>query len=376
MRIPVLFLIEHLSDGGSERHVRDVARLLDPHRYEAHVIFFSGGLMSNSLANYPHVQVQQFPPLRKTFSGSFVVRVLMLRRYMRARQIRVIVTFHFLADLLGTITAATLRNVVVVSSRRDMGITRSYGQRQVGCLLRFRVNRYIAVSEAVGAAIRRQEGIPGCKIVVIYNGISLDELLDRKWNVDKERTVAGFDVRDTVIACIANFNPVKGHHTLIRAFGQLCERLPRNGLRLLLAGDGPERTSVEREVAAMGLGGKVVFRGHSPDPTREYGLADIVVSPSDTEGFSNTVVESMACGKAVVATSVGGTPEAIKSGINGLLVPPGDPRSLADALELLVLGRDIRRRLGTQAARDAAARFSRDRMVSEIQRVIDEVIEV
>ena len=370
MKIQVLFLVEHLSDGGSERHLYDVARLLDPERFESHVIFFEGGIMSEKLAAEPHVRIHRFPPLVRTFSSAFPRTVRLLKRYIDEHGIRAVVTFHFLADFLGASTALLAPHVKVVSSRRDMGITRSSLHRLMGRLMGARINRYIAVSEAVKSATSRQEGVPLHKIEVVYNGTDFDRLLACDLDVAAERARLGIRPEEIVIGCVANFNPVKGHGTLVKAFSRLRRDLPGTSLRLLLAGDGPVRAAMEEEVRRLELGDRVLFVGHRPVPTREYLVSDIVVSPSDTEGFSNTIVEAMAFARPVVATAVGGTPEAVDDGRTGILIPPGNPEAMARALRDLVEDPQRRERLGAAAAVEARQRFERGGMMQRIESLI------
>lgn len=376
MRVPILLLIEHLSDGGSERHLHDVANLIDLGRFEPHVIYFEGGIMSERLAANAGVRLLRLPPMKKTASLAFARTLLLLRNYARKNRIRVMVTFHFLSDLLGAATALTLPGLILISSRRDMGITRTRRQRQLMRLLGFRFDRYIAVSQAVKVATARQEGVPESKIRVIYNGTDFDDLLQKKWDRGAERRALGIGADEIVIGCVANFNPFKGHQTLIEAFDRLCERLPGSQLRLLLAGDGPLREVIEKEIVGRGLSTRVSLVGHSPDPTKEFLIADIVVSPSATEGFSNTIIEAMAFGKPVVATAVGGTPEAVEDGVNGLLVPPGDPNRLAEALATLITERDLAGKLGARASHDVRGRFGCGQMIQAIEQLIADAIGV
>ncbi len=326
--------------------------------------------MSELLADNARVKLQPLPRIRRTASLALLKTIHLLRTYILQNGIQAVMTFHFLADLLGTSVALGLPGLTVISSRRDMGMTRSFLQRQVGRLAGFRIDRYVAVSKAVKIATMRQEGVAENKILVVHNGADLEGLLNRKWDADRERRLLGIAGEETVIGCVANFNPVKGHHTLIEAFARLQNRLPDHSVRLLLAGDGPARATIEKDIESWGLSAKVISVGYSSDPSREYRIADIMVSASDTEGFSNTIVEAMAFAKPIVATAVGGTPEAIEDGVSGLLIAPRDPARLAKALERLIVDPALCRRLGARAARDAREKFGRGQMITAIENLI------
>jgi glycosyltransferase involved in cell wall biosynthesis len=125
---------------------------------------------------------------------------------------------------------------------------------------------------------------------------------------------------------------------------------------LVVAGDGPERAELERRSAALGLGGRVRFLGSVPRERvlRLFRAADVSVLPSAWENFPHTVVEALAVGCPVIATSVGGVPEVIRDGENGLLVPPRDPGALAAAIARFFGDADLRARLAAAAAPSVA----------------------
>jgi glycosyltransferase involved in cell wall biosynthesis len=121
---------------------------------------------------------------------------------------------------------------------------------------------------------------------------------------------------------------------------------------LVVAGDGPERAALERRVSELGLAGRVRFLGSVPRETvlRLFGAADASLLPSAWENFPHTVVESLAVGRPVIATAVGGVPEVVRDGENGLLVPSGDPVALADAIGRFFGDDALRTKLSEAAA--------------------------
>ena len=139
-----------------------------------------------------------------------------------------------------------------------------------------------------------------------------------------------------------------------KAVGVLLDALARvSEVTLVIAGDGPERAALERRVAELGLDGRVRFLGSVPRETvlRLFRAADASVLPSAWENFPHTVVEALAVGCPVIATAVGGVPEVVRDGENGLLVPPGDSAALADAIERFFGDASLRERLRGAAAR-------------------------
>ncbi len=184
-------------------------------------------------------------------------------------------------------------------------------------------------------------------LTVIHNGIDISG--------------TATDVRGDhpVGAMIANFQPAKGHLNLIEALRHV-EAPPL--IRLL--GDGVERPRIEAAIAAAGLGPSLRLEGQVPDAASQLAHVQFCVQPSNDEGLPNAVLEAMAAGVPVVATRVGGIPELLTDGVDGLLVDPGDPRALAAAISRLAGDEALRVRLGA-AARERARRFSWDACVDQ-----------
>ena len=296
-----------------------------------------------------------------------------MRRYIREHRIEAIVSFHFVADFICGLAATDL-GVPVISSRRDMGFTRTGRQKQAGRLLRGRFARWIAVSDAVRQAIHRDEAIPLDRIEVVYNGIDIDALDAHGCCREAERARHQIGDDELVVGCVANFNAVKRHVTLIEAVDRLRRSYPQLKLRLVLTGDGPERPNIEQRIHELNLGDTVILAGRSEQPTGALLAADIFVLPSESEGFSNAIVQAMACRRPVVACRVGGNPEAVDEGTTGFLVEPGDAEALARGIEPLLLDIDLRRRMGEAGRERALQHFSIDAMMRRTQQIVEDEI--
>lgn len=140
------------------------------------------------------------------------------------------------------------------------------------------------------------------------------------------------------------------------------------GARLLLIGDGPERPIVERRIAELGLGERVSLLGAKArhDTLEWVRAADAAVLPSDWENFPHAAVEALAVGTPVLGTAVGGIPEIVESGVNGIVVPPGDAGALAEAMATLAAGGEPAESMRSAAA-PSAGRFSRERVFATIE---------
>jgi glycosyltransferase involved in cell wall biosynthesis len=145
------------------------------------------------------------------------------------------------------------------------------------------------------------------------------------------------------------------------------------GVTLAIAGDGPDREPLERRATELGLAGRARFLGSLPRDgvLRLFRAADAVVLSSAWENLPHTVLEALAVGSPVIATSVGGVPEVVRDGENGLLVEPNDPRALADAIGRLFADDDLRRRLSDAAPASVAGHTEESvfaRIEEELQR--------
>ena len=215
----------------------------------------------------------------------------------------------------------------------------------------------IAVSHA--AALQ----LPALKPIVVHAGVRSPREFDTKNKASPAATVVG-------AAC--RLVPLKGLVDLIRAVASL--RLEFPGLRLEIAGTGPQREDLERELSRLDLAGRVRFLGWQRDLGPIFQSWDIFAMPSLDEGLPISALEAMAEGLPVVATSVGGLPEAVEDGQTGYLVPPSDVAALSGRLRLLILDPELRLAMGAAGRERARTHFSVDRMVAEIAAIYDSLV--
>jgi glycosyltransferase involved in cell wall biosynthesis len=179
---------------------------------------------------------------------------------------------------------------------------------------------------------------------------------------------------DAVLAgSVGWLTPVKGHRVLIQAVARLKEAHPR--LHLLLVGSGELRGDYERLAAELGLAGRVHLPGARRDIPECLAAMDLFVLPSLNEGMGRALIEAMAAARPVIASRVGGVPAIVEDGVTGLLVPPNDPRALAEAMDGLLRRPDRARMLGAAAALAIGERFGTTAMVKAIEQVYERALE-
>ena len=172
---------------------------------------------------------------------------------------------------------------------------------------------------------------------------------------------------------VAQFIPRKGHRHLLQALPPLLRKHP--GLQVLLFGTGPLQGEVRAHIECEGLAGRVRLAGFRSDLPRWLGCLDLLAHPATAEGMGVALLQAASAGVPVVASRVGGIPEAVQDGVSGLLVPPADPAALGAALDSLLADPELRKSMGA-AGRDFAGRqLSAERMVEGNLAVYRELLE-
>lgn len=218
----------------------------------------------------------------------------------------------------------------------------------------------IADSRDVAEMLIHGQKIAPRKVVTILNGIDLQRFA----GVERDlfRRELGLTAEQPLLGTVGRLVPVKNQALLLRAFALL--RPEHAQARLVVVGDGPERAALERLAVELGLAASVIFTGSRRDIPQIMAALDIFILPSFSEGLSLTLLEAMAAGKPVVATRVGGNPEVVADGLNGLLVPSDDDAGLAAALRrLLREGDGVARKLAQAGQQQVVEKFSLEAMV-------------
>ena len=219
----------------------------------------------------------------------------------------------------------------------------------------------VAVSDSVRRSCQQYARVPATRIRTIRNGVALERM-----KVATLRQDAG----QLRLCAVGNLQPVKGYPYLFQALAALGDEAD---VTLDVFGDGPERAPLESIVRELGLTGAVHFRGQDPDAASELDAYDAFCLPSLIEGLPIALIEAMATGLPVIATAVGGVPEVISPGDNGLLVPPKDPAALAAAIRQLAGDPQLRAHLGARARETAAKDFDISGSAAQYERLYHEL---
>ncbi len=224
------------------------------------------------------------------------------------------------------------------------------------------VSKYVAVCESDARFLINKKRVPTNKIVIIHNGIDTQRFAMPQTTRRKAiRHALGFTEADLVLIMVARFHLGKGHRLLLEAMRQLLHVYPN--LKLICLGEGEEELEVREFCERFGLANCLRLVGYQQNSAEWYAAADINVLPSFYEGLPLTILEAMASGLPTVASNVGGIPDAIQDGVSGLLVPPGDPHRLAEALSVLLSDAAARVRFGDAARTRVFRRFDFEQQI-------------
>lgn len=208
----------------------------------------------------------------------------------------------------------------------------------------------MAVSCEAARMLQSEWGIPARKIRVIFNGVDTERFRPRQGHRTTHPEFPACTPADHIVACVANFLPIKSIDTLLRNWRRVV--MADRRAKLWLIGDGPLRGSLTQLVDTLHLRDHVDFLGRREDVPDLLRAADLFVLPSQYEASSNAALEAMATGLPIVAFDVGGMSELIRPNYTGWLVPADAPGQLADTLLAALIDRSVRQRVG-QAARRA-----------------------
>ena len=357
--IPILYVIATLDRAGAEHQMTLLATRLDRSRFAPRVVCLTrGGPLEGRLreARVPFDILGKHRTLDLRALGA-------LKRIIRERRPQVVHTWLFTANAYGRWAALACDVPVVIASERCVDEWRTRWRRRLDRHLSKRTDAVIANCRAVRDFVLR-EGVEPGRVRVIGNAIDLDAIDGVACEEPADDVLDDLGDRFVVIQA-GRLEPQKGVSDLLDAVDIVRRNVPE--VMLLLAGDGPDRPTIEQRIDDLDLAAHVRLLGARDDVPALMASSDVVVLASRWEGLPNVVLEAMAVRRPVVVTDVGGCAELVDDGRTGVVVPPADPDRLAHAIEVIHEDPALGLELGSAARDEVEARFSVARMVNDYQ---------
>jgi glycosyltransferase involved in cell wall biosynthesis len=364
--------VVHFSDsdafGGTERALLQLLARLDRERWRP-VLFHPDAPGAAELANEASalgVPTRALPAPASPARGvaSIPGLALALRRERAA-------VFHAhqtwsLSCRYGIVAAAVARvRARVASAQLFVEMPRLRGIDVQHAIISRALHRHVAVSRHVAWRLHDRFDVPGEKIVVIPNAVALGPRAPRDAAL-RARVLLG--QRAPLVLTVARLDAQKGVAYLLDAAAEVPEAV------FVIAGEGPERASLEARAASLEIAHRVRFLGHRRDVPALLAIADLFVLPSLWEGLPLSILEAMAAGIPVVATRIGGTDELVRDGETGTLAPPENGSALAEAIRAVLYDRERALRMAAAARAFAEREHSAAAMVSATSALYEELL--
>ena len=371
-KIRVMQLVSALNFGGLEMLVVDLADKLDKHRYEPVVCCLQMGPLIERIRDkeIKLIHIEKKPGLDYGL-------ILKLAKIVKQERIDILHS-HNKAVLLYGVLAAKIAGTPLIHTRHGRGIVEQFNILSRKMLMRrtlyHLVDLIVSVSHDAAKAALQIYRVPKKRLITIHNGVNVEKYSKRLSAVDiqqiKQRI--GIGEHDLVIGNVARLSLEKAHDTLLEAFAIIRQNI--ENVKLVIIGDGPMRGELEAMTVALGVASDVLFLGMRRDIPELLNLFDVFVLSSVTEGVSLTLLEAMSAELPIVATNVGGNPEVVLDEVTGIVVPPENSKSLANAIVRILTNRQVARKMGQAGKKRVIKHFSLECMVRSYEDIYDFVL--
>ena len=356
-------MAREMGPGGTERQLVELAKALNRDRFQPHVAYFLEGVRSTEL-EAAGVQCQRIP-VRSFMRPDVLTAALKFSSYLRRHKIQIAHAYDFPLIAFGVPVARVAGVPVVLSSQRGSRSLIPNSYRRIVRCTDYLVDGIVVNCQAMRSHLLNDERVSANKIRLCYNGLDLDRFSPKpEPPADASRAL--------IIGTVSVQRPEKNIALLLRAFGIIAADRPK--VRLLLVGEGSETPALKSLAREIGIGEKCEFLPSQADVVPALHQIDIFVLPSRTEALSNSLMEAMACGCAVIASRVGGNPELVAHNATGLLFESDDMYGLTACLEALVDNPDLRNQLALAGAERMRSFFSLPASAQQMEAIYEEFI--
>ena len=352
--LKVCFLCSNYEIGGLEKMIYNLSRRLDPTRFDISICLL------RDRGKFATMMSSAAPGRLKICSSLFAAL-----HYIRENDFSVIHSFGLKSDLLSRLPMFRTGSPTIFSCVANPDLAHSVSRRIWNLISARSVDSFWADCRYRADQGIRWGGIPSKKIEVIYPGIDMDEFSPAEASI--------VDHPFPIIGCVGNVRFIKGHQVVLEAIPAIVSKFPE-ALFYFVGSDftGGKMASIATK---LGVTRHVRFIGFQEDVRHYMRMFQLLLHPSFSEGLPRAILEAMSLEKPVIASTVGGIPEIITSGENGILVPPGDPALLAEKTLDLLRDPQLMDHVRKQARMTIRTKFRMDQMISGFQQMYSRVIE-
>lgn len=366
-RLTILQLVSDLRSAGAQQVVYNLAKGLQERDHRIIVGTFEQGDLTMAFRQKGISVV--------SFNGSANGRLRTIRALvslLRRERVDLVHSHLWLANLYARFATQWCEIPLVITEHGRYVFQKRY-RRSINRWMLKGAKKAIAVCEHLRHEFIDTNQVPSEKMLTIYNGIDLSKFSRPATRTRTSNNKSNGATDGPHIGIIGNLRPVKGHQFFLKAARQVLNHHPE--ARFLIIGEGPEKLTLMEQSSSLGIDDSVKFLGRRSDIPYLLSTLDVFVLSSLYEGLPISLLEAMAMSKPVIATSIGGIPEVINSGINGLLVPPKDHEALAENICELIQNETRARDLGISALETVRARFSLKTMLDHYEALYNKVLD-
>jgi len=363
----IAYIIDQLGTGGTERQLKILIDNLDPSIFDISLFLLRGDkehyLKPKNISTY-------LLDINKLASLDCFFKLLKLSRTLKKEKYQIIQTFFQDSTIIGALAGKIVGINEIIISIRDMLFWAKPAELKIMQLMMKLSDKIVVNSKAVKQKIK-----PLCKntsVQIIYNGILTGKAFERN-NRDKDALKKEFNLDNKlIVTLVSNYNrQIKRVDLLIEAVPHIIKEVPAY---FIIVGDGWMRESLEKRVKELNIEKYIKFTGLRNDVENILKGSDIALNTSDSEGFSNSVIEAMRAGLPVAATNVSGNKELIKNKETGLLFEPGNIKDLTEKVLYLLKNKDFAGKLGENGKQLIEKQFDVKIMVQQYIKLYRETI--
>jgi glycosyltransferase involved in cell wall biosynthesis len=371
----ILIMMGSFNMGGAESQAVQLVRLLlESGRFRIHLACLTReGVLLEEALKLVLDEIPEFP-LTSFYDRNMVIQLRRFRRYLKEREIEVAHSQDFYMNTFGILGAALARVPVRIAFCGEMVANRTPAHR----ILQRNSLRLATAVHANSEAVRQdllREGVAPEKITVVYNGLDLARV-HAPDGFQRDRALEAFGLPASgrrFVTIVANLrHEVKDHPMFLRAARRVREAVP--DAAFVIAGEGELEGSIRALAAELGLERDVFFTGRCERLAEMLAISEVCVLSSKSEGFSNSILEYMGAGRAVVVTDVGGAREVVTDGETGYLVASGDDEAMAARIISLLVEPERTRRMGERGRQLIEERFSSRAQLENTERLYEQLL--